>query len=40
MAAGKLIHNIGARIPLDHIADAHEMIENGQAVGNVVVSLR
>jgi NADPH2:quinone reductase len=40
LAAGKLIHNIGARIPLDHIADAHEMIENGQAVGNVVVSLR
>jgi NADPH:quinone reductase len=40
LAAGKLIHNIGARIPLDRIADAHEMIESGQAVGNVVVSLR
>jgi NADPH2:quinone reductase len=40
LEAGKLIHHIGARIPLDHIADAHEMVESGRAVGNVVVSLR
>jgi NADPH:quinone reductase len=39
LRAEKLIHNIAARIPLDHIVDAHELVESGRAVGNVVVSL-
>ena len=34
------LHNIAARLPLEHIVDAHEMVESGRAVGNVVVSLR
>lgn len=40
LGAGNLIHNISARLPLDRIAEAHETVESGRAVGNVVVSLR
>lgn len=36
---GDLIHNIAARPSLTDIAAAHEMIEQGQHVGNVVVSV-
>ena len=34
---GALSHNIAARVPLASIAEAHELVESGQAVGNVVV---
>jgi NADPH2:quinone reductase len=34
-----LVHNIGVRLPLSEIAAAHEMVEQGQAVGNVVLSV-
>lgn len=36
---GSLIHNIAARLPLERIAEAHELVESGKAVGNVVVSI-
>ena len=36
---GELHHNIAARLPLDRIADAHELVESGAARGNVVVEL-
>lgn len=36
---GSLRHNIAARLPLDAIAEAHELVESGRAVGNVVVEI-
>lgn len=36
---GKLQHNIAARLPLAHIAEAHELVESGRAVGNVVIEI-
>jgi len=39
LARGDLAHNIAARLPLARIAAAHELIEQGHAVGNVVLSL-
>jgi NADPH2:quinone reductase len=35
-----LQHNIAARLPLNRIVEAHEMVEEGRAVGNVIVDLR
>ena len=37
---GRLRHSIGARFPLDAIAAAHEAIEGGKVIGNVVVDVR
>jgi NADPH2:quinone reductase len=37
--AGKLIHTVAARFPLDQIAAAHEAVESGQVMGNVVVDI-
>jgi NADPH:quinone reductase len=34
---GTLSHNVAARVPLARIVEAHELVESGQAVGNVVV---
>ena len=34
---GSLQHNVAARVPLADIARAHEMVERGEAAGNVVV---
>jgi NADPH:quinone reductase len=39
LADGVLRHNIAARLPLEEIAQAHELIESGRAVGNVVLRL-
>jgi NADPH:quinone reductase len=36
---GVLTHNIAARLPLDKIADAHVLVEQGKVIGNVVVSV-
>jgi NADPH:quinone reductase len=36
---GALMHNIAARLPLNRIAEAHELVESGKAVGNVVLSI-
>lgn len=33
----RLKHNIAARLPLSQIAEAHELVESGKAIGNVVV---
>jgi NADPH2:quinone reductase len=35
----RLKHNIAARLPLGAIAQAHELVESGRAVGNVVVEV-
>ena len=36
---GCLKHNIAARLPLAKIAEAHELVESGRAVGNVVIEI-
>lgn len=36
---GRLQHNIAARLPLTSIAEAHERVESGRAVGNVVLDI-
>ena len=38
-AEGKLSHTIGARFGLDEIAAAHEAVESGKLIGNVVVDV-
>jgi NADPH:quinone reductase len=32
-----MTHNIAARLPLERVAEAHEMVESGRATGNVVL---
>jgi NADPH2:quinone reductase len=39
LQADRLQHNIAARLPLDAIAEAHELVEGGRAVGNVVLGI-
>ena len=39
VAAGTLLTNIGATLPLADIAAAHEAVEQGEVLGNVVVKL-
>ena len=39
LAHGRLQHNIAARLPLGDIATAHEMVERGAAIGNVVLNV-
>lgn len=39
LEGGKLIHTIGARFPLERIADAHEAVEGGRVLGNAVIEL-
>lgn len=39
LARGTLQHNIAARLPLGQVARAHEMVERGEAVGNVVLQV-
>lgn len=36
---GKLIHNIGMRLPLNQIVEAHELIEQGRYIGNVILAV-
>lgn len=39
LAQGALQHNVAARLPLREIAAAHELVESGRAVGNVVLQV-
>lgn len=39
LESGQLQHNIAARVPLDRIVVAHELVESGGALGNVVVEV-
>ena len=39
LEADRLTHAIGARFPLDRIAEAHEAVESGKVAGNVVVTI-
>ncbi len=39
LAAGRLQHTIAQRFLLERIADAHEVVEGGEALGNVVLDI-
>jgi NADPH:quinone reductase len=39
LARGGLQHNIAHRLPLEQIVQAHEMVEQGRATGNVVLAI-
>jgi NADPH2:quinone reductase len=38
LTAGRLIHRIAATYPLEQIAQAHEAVEQGRVIGNVIVT--
>jgi NADPH2:quinone reductase len=39
LAGDQLIHTVGARFPLSEIAAAHEAVEAGATIGNIVIDL-
>ncbi len=39
LAKGGIQHNIAARLALDQVVQAHELVESGKAVGNVVLEI-
>ena len=39
LAEEKLVHNIAARFELKDIANGHELVEQGKAVGNVLIAM-
>jgi NADPH2:quinone reductase len=39
LEGGRLIHTIARRLPLDDIAEAHDLVERGDVIGNVVVDI-
>ena len=39
LARNQLTHNIAQRLPLDRIAEAHDLVEHGKAIGNVVIQI-
>jgi NADPH2:quinone reductase len=39
LSRGALEHRIAARLPLAEIAQAHELVEQGRAIGNVVLAI-
>jgi NADPH2:quinone reductase len=39
MEEDRLLHNIAVRLPLAQIAEAHELVEGGRVIGNVVLQV-
>jgi len=39
LAQGRLVHAVGQHFPLDAIAEAHEAVERGAVIGNVVLDI-
>ncbi len=39
MVAGKLRHAVARQLPLERIADAHDIVERGETMGNVVLDI-
>ncbi len=39
LKADRLAHNVAATFPLDRIVEAHEAVESGRTVGNVVIEI-
>jgi NADPH2:quinone reductase len=40
LEGNQLIHNIAARLPLARIAEAHDLVESGRTIGNVVLEVK
>ena len=36
---GKLVHSIARHLPLERIAEAHDLVESGAVMGNVVLDI-
>ncbi|MGA2991276.1 MAG: NADPH:quinone reductase [Candidatus Korobacteraceae bacterium] len=36
---GRLMHTVARRLPLEQIAEAHDMVEGGKVIGNVVLDI-
>jgi NADPH2:quinone reductase len=36
---GLLLHTIARHMPLDNIAEAHDIVERGDVIGNVVLDI-
>jgi NADPH2:quinone reductase len=36
---GRLVHTVARRLPLESIAEAHDIVERGDAIGNVVLDI-
>ena len=36
---GRLVHTVVRRLPLEEIAEAHDIVERGEAIGNVVLDI-
>jgi NADPH2:quinone reductase len=39
LAQERLKHNVSERLPLARIAEAHELVEGGRTLGNVVIAI-
>jgi NADPH2:quinone reductase len=39
LESNSIKHNIAARLPLEQIAEAHDLVEKGQVIGNVVLEV-
>jgi NADPH2:quinone reductase len=39
LRSGALIHAVARRLPLEAIADAHELVEQGAVMGSVVIDI-
>ena len=39
LESGRLTHTIARRLPLDDIAEAHDIVERGEVIGNVVLDI-
>jgi NADPH2:quinone reductase len=39
LAEGRLIHTVARRLKLDDIAEAHDAVERGDLIGNVVLDI-
>ena len=36
---GRLVHTVAQRLPLESIAEAHDIVERGEVIGNVVLDI-
>ncbi len=39
LAGNRLVHTIARRLPLDAVAEAHELVERGDVIGNIVLDI-
>jgi NADPH2:quinone reductase len=36
---GRLVHTVARRLPLESIAEAHDIVERGDVIGNIVLDI-